>query len=52
LASQISTTREQVTRELNALARNGILVKEGSALVVADVARLAALTAPVREDGG
>ncbi len=52
LASQISTTREQVTRELNALARNGILVKEGSALVVADVARLAALTAPAREDNG
>ena len=48
LASQISTTREQVTRELNVLARDGILMKEGSALVVADVARLAGLVAPAR----
>lgn len=48
LASRISTNREQVTRELNALRREGLLVKEGKALVVADVARLTALVGEVR----
>lgn len=41
LASRVSTNREQVTRELSALARLGLLQKEGKALVVADVERLA-----------
>lgn len=40
LASQVSTYREQVTRELSALARAGVLGKDGRALVVLDVARL------------
>jgi CRP-like cAMP-binding protein len=40
LASQVSTYREQVTRELSVLARRGVLGKEGRALVVLDVARL------------
>jgi len=40
LASQVSTYREQVTRELSALARAKVLGKEGRALVVLDVARL------------
>lgn len=40
LAHLVSTYREQVTRELSALAREGVLVKESGALVVRDVARL------------
>ncbi|HEX5092106.1 MAG TPA: Crp/Fnr family transcriptional regulator [Burkholderiales bacterium] len=40
LASRVSTYREQVTRELSALARAGVLAREGSALVVLDAARL------------
>lgn len=40
LASQISTYREEVTRELSVLARRGVLRKERGALVVLDVARL------------
>ncbi|AGU51657.1 putative transcriptional regulator, Crp/Fnr family [Variovorax paradoxus B4] len=52
LASQISTNREQVTRELNVLARSGVLQKEGKALLVADVARLEAMVSQVRGDAG
>ncbi len=49
LASKISTNREQVTRELNALVRSGLLRKEGAhALVVTDVRRLDTLVAEVR----
>lgn len=40
LASQVSTYREQVTRELSALAKAKVLGKDGRALVVLDVARL------------
>lgn len=40
LASQVSTYREQVTRELSSLARSRIVAKEGRALVILDVARL------------
>jgi CRP/FNR family cyclic AMP-dependent transcriptional regulator len=40
LAHRVSTYREQVTRELSALARTGVLAREGSALVVHDLARL------------
>lgn len=47
LASQISTGREQITRELNVLLRDGLLAKEGKALVVLDVERLARLVAEV-----
>ena len=43
LASLVSTYREQVTRELSALAKAGILAKDGGALVVLDIARLQAL---------
>ncbi|WP_436289681.1 Crp/Fnr family transcriptional regulator [Variovorax paradoxus] len=52
LASQISTNREQVTRELNVLARSGVLQKDGKALRVADVARLEAMVSQVRGDAG
>jgi len=51
LANQISTYREQVTRELSALARAGILERAGRALVVRDVARLARLVAAARGSG-
>lgn len=50
LASQISTNREQVTRELNALVRQGVLQKDGKALVVADVQHLARAVANARGD--
>jgi len=52
LASQISTNREQVTRELNVLAREGLLVKEGRALIVTDAERLARMVAEVRGEPG
>ncbi|MDQ0589308.1 Crp/Fnr family transcriptional regulator [Variovorax paradoxus] len=52
LASQISTNREQVTRELNVLVRSGVLQKDGKALLVADVARLEAMVSQVRDDAG
>ncbi len=48
LASQVSTNREQVTRELNALRREGVLARDGKALVVVDARRLAAMVAAVR----
>lgn len=50
LASQISTNREQVTRELNALVRSGVLRKDGRALVVEDADRLERMVAQVRGD--
>ncbi|MGJ7500608.1 Crp/Fnr family transcriptional regulator [Variovorax sp. ZT5P49] len=52
LASQISTNREQVTRELNVLVRGGVLRKDDKALLVADVARLELMVSQVRGDGG
>ena len=48
LASQVSTYREQVTRELSALAKLGILERTGRALVVRDLARLTRLAAAAR----
>lgn len=51
LASRISTNREQVTREISALTRRGVLRKDGAhALVVTDVRALEALVAGVRGD--
>lgn len=40
IASRISTNREGVTREINALARSGVVAKEGRDLVIRDVAWL------------
>jgi CRP-like cAMP-binding protein len=40
LAHLVSSYREQVTRELSALAKAGVLAKEGGALVVRDLERL------------
>lgn len=48
IASQISTYREQVTRELSAMAKQGLLKQDGRALVVPDVARLEKIVADVR----
>jgi CRP/FNR family transcriptional regulator, cyclic AMP receptor protein len=48
LASQVSTYREQVTRELSALAKARVLGKEGRALVVLDVTRLQKMVEEVK----
>lgn len=48
IASQVSTYREQVTRELSALTKAGILGKEAGALVVRDVARLEKMVEELR----
>ena len=49
IASRISTHREAVTRELNRLARLGLIERKGTSMVVKDVRRLAAM---VREITG
>jgi len=48
LASRISTYREQVTRELSALVKRGILERGERALVIRDVAGLERLVEEVR----
>lgn len=48
IAGQISTYREQVTRELSAMAKQGLLQRSGSALVIPDVARLERIVSEVR----
>ena len=40
IADQVSTIREQVTRELSALTKKGLLQKKGSSLVVTDLHEL------------
>ena len=40
IADQVSTTREQVTREISALLKRGLLQKKGSSLVVTDLYEL------------
>jgi len=50
LASKVSTYREQVSRELSALQKSGLLAKDGQALVVRDVKRLQQLVAALRAD--
>ncbi len=44
IASRVGTSREQVTRELSRLARQGLLGREGRALVLPDVAGLERLS--------
>lgn len=51
LAARVSTNREQITRELNALVREGLLEKDRGALVLTDVAQLARKVAEVRGEG-
>jgi CRP/FNR family transcriptional regulator, cyclic AMP receptor protein len=48
MASRISTNREQVTKELSTMARQGLIEKRARALVVPDVARLERIVAEVR----
>jgi CRP/FNR family transcriptional regulator, cyclic AMP receptor protein len=48
IASHISTSREQVARELSAMAKQGLVCRETRALVVTDVARLERLVAEVK----
>jgi CRP-like cAMP-binding protein len=48
LASQVSTYREQVTRELSALAKAGVVHRDGRALLVRDVKRLQTLVEEVK----
>lgn len=43
MASQVSTYREQITRELSGLVKAGVLARDGGALVVLDLPRLEAL---------
>lgn len=43
IASRISTHREAVTRELNVLARDGLIERRNGAYVITDIARLAQL---------
>ena len=50
IASRVTTHREAVTRELNALAREGLFEQRGGALVISDVARLARLVEKVQEE--
>jgi CRP-like cAMP-binding protein len=50
IASFVSTNREQVARELSALARQGVLGRERGALIVRDVARLERLVVEVGAD--
>ncbi len=46
-ASRVSTHREAVTRELNALERAGLIGRDGVTLIIHDVARLARLVEEV-----
>ena len=48
IASQVSTYREQVTRELSALNRQGLLAKDGTALLLLDVPQLERMVTEVR----
>lgn len=50
IGSRVSTNREQVTRELSALIKAGLLKKERGALRVLDVKRLKRLVADVRAE--
>ena len=47
IASRISTHREAVTRELNALRRAGVIARKGSALHILDIERLSKLVEEV-----
>ena len=51
IASHISTYREQVTRELSAMAKQGLIQRSGSALVIPNVERLEKIVSEVRHTG-
>src|SRR6267378_4341332 len=48
IASQVSTYREQVTRELSILMKTGLVGKDGRALLVRDFKRLSRMVEDVR----
>ena len=48
IASRISANREQVTKELSVMARQGLVARSGRALVVPDIAKLEKLVSEVR----
>jgi CRP/FNR family transcriptional regulator, cyclic AMP receptor protein len=48
IASQIGTYREQVTREISAMVRQGLLQRAGRALLIPDITRLEKVVAEVR----
>jgi CRP/FNR family cyclic AMP-dependent transcriptional regulator len=48
IAAHISTYREQVTRELSAMTKQGLVRRSGHALIVTDVARLERIVTEVR----
>jgi CRP-like cAMP-binding protein len=48
IASQVGTYREQVTREISAMVKQGLMQRAGRALVIPDVARLEKVVAEVR----
>jgi TolB-like protein/class 3 adenylate cyclase len=48
IASRVGTSREEVTRELTRLARQGLLARTGRALVLRDIAALEKLVADLR----
>jgi CRP-like cAMP-binding protein len=50
IASRVSTHREAVTREFNALARDGLIERGRGGLVIRDVTRLARLVEKVLEE--
>jgi len=47
IANRISTNREQVTKELSAMSRQGLVEKQGRALMIPDVARLEKIVSQV-----
>ena len=47
IAARISTNREQVTKELSSMAREGLLAKSDRALLIQDIARLERIVAAV-----
>jgi CRP-like cAMP-binding protein len=48
IAGKVSTYREQVTRELSAMVKQGLLRRDSGALVIPDVARLERIIAEIR----
>ena len=48
IAARVSTYREQVTREISAMVKEGLVQRDGHALVVPDVERLERIVAEVR----
>lgn len=50
IASRVGTSREEVTREFSRLARQGLLERQGRALILRDVAALEKLIADTRPE--